>query len=36
MLISFRKMTYVHWQASIFLSAPYQNPKDELFQRATN
>ena len=34
MLISFRTMAYV--QANIFLSAPYQTPKDGLFQRATS
>ena len=34
MLISFRTMAHV--QADVFLSAPYQTPKDELFQRATS
>ena len=34
MLISFRTMAYA--QANIFLSAPYQTPKDELFQQATS
>ena len=34
MLMSFRTMAYM--QANIFLSAPYQTPKDELFQRATS
>ena len=34
MLISFRTMVYV--QANIFLLAPYQTPKDQLFQRATS
>ena len=33
-LISFRTMAYV--QANVFLTAPYQTPKDELFQRATS
>ena len=34
MLISFRTMEYV--QANIFVSAPYQTPKDGLFQRTTS
>ena len=34
MLISFKTMEHV--QANIFLSAPNQTPKDELFQRATS
>ena len=34
MLISFRTMANV--QANIFVSAPYQTPKDGLFQRATS
>ena len=34
MLISFRTMACV--KANIFLLAPYQSPKDQLFQRATS
>ena len=34
LLISVWTMVYVH--AHIFLSAPYQTPKNELFQRATS